>query len=92
MQSHYVVRRPILTEKSTFAMNEAKQYCFEVDRTATKVQIKNAVQDLYKVRVVSVNTQTRKGKARRLRYGLVEEPATKKAVIRLHPEDTIDLF
>jgi large subunit ribosomal protein L23 len=92
MQAHYVVKKPILTEKSTFAMNEGKLFSFEVDRTATKDQIKAAVQHLYNVRVQSVNTQVRKGKQRRLKYGLVEEPATKKAVVRLHPDDNIDLF
>jgi large subunit ribosomal protein L23 len=92
MQAHYVIKKPILTEKSTFTMNEGKQYAFEVDRTANKQQIKAAVQHLYNVRVLSVNTQVRKGEERRLKYGLVVEPPTKKATVRLHPEDTIELF
>jgi large subunit ribosomal protein L23 len=92
MQAHYVIKKPVLTEKSTFAMNEGKQYAFEVDRAASKDQIKAAVQHLYNVRVVSVNTQVKKGKQRRLKYGLTVEPATKKATVRLHPEDTIELF
>lgn len=92
MQAHYVIKRPLLTEKSTVGMNELKQFCFEVDRGATKDQIKAAVQHIYNVRVLSVNTQVRKGKTRRLRYGIVDEPATKKAIVRLHAEDTIELF
>ncbi|MEX2217890.1 MAG: 50S ribosomal protein L23 [Phycisphaerales bacterium] len=93
MQAHYVVKRPILTEKSTFAMNEgSKRYAFEVDRGASKDQIKAAVQHLYNVRVTGVNTMVSKGKKRRLKYGVITEPTTKKAIVRLHPEDTIELF
>ena len=92
MQAHYIVKRPILTEKSTFTMNEGKQYAFEVDRSATKDQVKAAVQHIYNVRVLSVNTQVKKGKHRRVKYGLTIEPSTKKATVRLHPEDTIELF
>jgi large subunit ribosomal protein L23 len=92
MQTHYVIKRPIVTEKSTFAMNERKQYSFLVDPRATKDDIKNAVQQLYKVRVLAVTTQNRKGKERRLRYGVVTEPVTKKATVRLHEEDVIELF
>jgi large subunit ribosomal protein L23 len=92
MQAHYVIKRPLLTEKSTEGMNELKQFAFEVDRTATKDQIKAAVQHIYKVRVVSVNTQVRKAKTKRLRYGVVTPAPTKKAIVRLHEEDTIELF
>lgn len=92
MQAHYVIKKPIVTEKSTFAMNERKQYSFLVDPRATKDDIKRAVQELYKVRVLDVNTQNRKGKERRLRYGVVQETTTKKATVRLHDDDVIDLF
>jgi large subunit ribosomal protein L23 len=92
MEAHYIIKRPLLTEKSTFAMNERKQFSFEVDPRASKTDIKRAVEEIYKVRVVGVNTQNRKGKHRRLRYGLVTEPTTKKAIVRLHPEDNIELF
>ncbi len=92
MDATYIVKKPLLSEKSTFAMNEQKRYSFLVDRRASKTEIKQAVQDLYKVRVVGVNTQVHKGKQRRLKYGLVVEPTTKTAVVRLHPEDSIELF
>jgi large subunit ribosomal protein L23 len=92
MQAHYVIKKPILTEKSTFTMNEGKQYAFEVDRTATKDQIKAAVQHLYNVRVLSVNTQVKKGEQRRIKSGMVVDAPTKKATVRLHAEDTIELF
>ena len=92
MEAHYVIKRPLLTEKSTFAMNERKQFSFLVDPRATKDDIKKAIEKIYNVRVVGINTQNRKGKHRRLKYGMVVESATKKATVRLHPEDTIELF
>jgi large subunit ribosomal protein L23 len=92
MQAHYVIKKPLVTEKSTFAMNERGQYAFEVDPRATKDDIKKAVEQLYKVKVVGVNTQNRKGKQRRLKYGLVTEPTTKKATVRLAEGQTIEMF
>jgi large subunit ribosomal protein L23 len=92
MDAVHVIKRPIVTEKSTFAMNERKQYSFLVDPRASKGEIKRAVEEAYKVRVVGVTTQVRKGKWRRMRYGLVQEPLTKKATVRVHPDDTIDLI
>jgi large subunit ribosomal protein L23 len=87
-----VIKHPLLTEKSTFAMNERRQYTFLVDRRATKTDIKDAVQSLYKVKVTGVNTQVRKGASRAMRYGLVVEPETKKAVVTLKEGDAIELF
>lgn len=92
MHAVHVIKRPILTEKSTFAMNEQKRYCFLVDPHATKREIKAAVEEMYKVRVLGVSTQVRKGRWRRLRHGITQEPTTKKATVRLHEDDTIELF
>jgi large subunit ribosomal protein L23 len=92
MEAHYVIKQPILTEKSTFAMNEKGQYSFLVDPRATKDQIKKAIQDLYKVKVIRVNTQVRKGKFRRMRTGLTQESTTKKATVRLAEGQAIELF
>jgi large subunit ribosomal protein L23 len=87
-----IIKKPLLSEKSTYAMNEQKRYGFLVDPRATKTEIKNAVQQIYKVRVIAVNTQVRKGKERALKYGKVTEPLTKKATVRLHADDSIELF
>jgi len=87
-----VIKHPLLTEKSTFAMNERRQYTFLVDRRATKTDIKAAVQALYKVKVTGVNTQVRKGEARNLRYGKVVLADTKKAIVTLKEGDAIELF
>lgn len=91
MQSHHIIKRPLLTEKSTFHSDESKRYAFEVAVKARKDEIKNAIQDLYKVRVVSVNTITRQGPTRRLKYGVVKGKVSKKAIVRIHPEDTIEV-
>ncbi len=87
-----VIQRPLVTEKSTYAMNEQKRYSFIVDPRATKDEIKDAIQKIYKVRVVGVNTQVRKGEYRRIKSGEVKDPATKKATVRLHKDDSIELF
>ena len=92
MEADYVIKRPILTEKRTFGMDEKAQYSFLVDAHARKDQIKRAVEQLYKVKVVGVSTQVRKGKQRRLRVGVVEEPTTKKAIVRLAEGQVIELF
>lgn len=92
MHDIHIIKQPVLTEKSTFAMNEQKKYSFLVAREASKDQIKTAVERLYKVRVTGVNTQNRKGKAKRMRYGVTQEATTKKATVTLHADDVIELF
>lgn len=92
MDSTYIIKKPILTEKSTAAMNEEARYTFEVDRRATKTEVKRAVEHLYGVKVEGVATQVRKGGERRLKYGWVTEKKTKKATVRLAKGQVIELF
>lgn len=92
MHDTHVIKTPLLTEKSTNAVNEANTYTFLVDRRATKDQIKLAVERIYKVRVDDVRTVNRKGKRRRLRYGWVNVGDHKKAMVRLADGDMIELF
>jgi len=82
----------MLSEKSTFAMNEHKQYTFEVDPRASKPEIKAAVEKIYKVRVVGINTSLRQSKTRMLKFGKVDGTFSKKAIVRLHKDDSIELF
>lgn len=89
---HNVIKRPMVTEKGTWAMNEQNRYAFEVDPRASKTEIKAAVEKIYNVKVEKVNTQVRKGEFRRLKYGLVQLPTTKTAVVRLKEGSTIELF
>lgn len=92
MDSSYIIKRPLLTEKSTFASSEQRRYSFLVDGRATKTEIKKAIQDLYKVRVVGINTNNRTKGERRLKYGVVPGKTSKRAIVRIHDEDTIELF
>lgn len=87
-----VIKRPIITEKATHSSNEHGQYAFEVDRRATKIDIRNAVQELYRVKVVAVNTRNRKGRSRRYRYGVVQLPTVKHALVRVKAGEKIELF
>lgn len=91
MEALYVIKKPLLTEKSTSAM-ELNRYTFEVDRRATKDDVKAAIEKLYNVKVEGVTTQVRKGKLRRMRYGYVHEKVSKKATVRLKEGDRIELF
>ena len=84
----HVIKKPLLTEKGTFATSEFNRHCFLVDRRARKA----AVEELYGVRVLNVATQNRKGKRKRTRFGWVVESTTKKATVKIHPDDTIELL
>ncbi len=92
MEHTTVIRRPIVTEKATTGTDVANTFSFEVDRRATKTQIKAAIQALYSVRVVAVRTQNRKGEHRGFRYGVVQLPTVKRAIVRVHSEDKIELI
>jgi large subunit ribosomal protein L23 len=88
----HVIKRPLITEKATWESGARNRYAFEVDIHATKVQIKSAIAELYKVRVAKVSTQVRKGKNFRTKFGMSNTGDWKKAIVQLHPEDKLDLF
>ena len=92
MEPATVIRRPLVTEKSTFTGDTFKRYGFEVDPKATKPQIKHAIEQLYGVRVISVATQNRRGERRRNKYGWFIKGAMKKAIVKVHQDDKIELF
>ncbi len=92
MEATNVIRRPLVTEKVTWAMNEQNRYSFEVDPRATKTDIKSAIEAIYKVKVEKVSTQIHKGKFRRMKYGLTQMPTVKTAVVRLKEGSAIELF
>jgi len=87
-----VIRRPMVTEKSTRQKEESRQYVFEVHRDANKIEIQSAVERLFKVRVLQVRTSNVLGKVKRLgrRYG--KRPDWKKAIVTLKEGDRIDFF
>ncbi|MGH9082805.1 MAG: 50S ribosomal protein L23 [Acidimicrobiales bacterium] len=88
-----VLLRPVISEKSYALMNE-RVYVFVVDQSATKVDVRHAVEESFGVRVDKVNTLNRKGKATRNRRTNVKgrRPGTKRAFVTLHAGDKIDLF
>lgn len=92
MDKHYVIKRPLLTEKSTMQSNELARFAFEVDRTATKTDIKDAVESIYKVNVVKVNTMIHKSRQKRNKHGWTGGKLTKKALVLLKDGQTIELF
>ncbi len=86
-----IIRRPLITEKATIAL-ENNQYTFEVAPRATKPQIKSAIEKLFDVKVVSISTQNPPRKKRRVGQFIGHRAAYKRAVVRLAPDDSITLF
>ncbi|SED61282.1 50S ribosomal protein L23 [Ruania alba] len=85
-----VVIAPVVSEKSYNLLDEGK-YTFVVDPRSNKTEIKIAIEQIFDVKVASVNTINRKGKTRRTRFGLGKRKDTKRAIVTLR-EGTIDIF
>ena len=97
MDIYQIIVRPLVTEKGTFLAGRRFEgrggtYSFEVHRDAKKAEIKQAIEKIYNVKVLSVRTANRKGKKRRygMRYGVTA--SWQKAVVELHSDHHIDLF
>ncbi len=86
-----VIIRPIVSEKS-YAGLEQNTYTFLVDPRATKTEIKEAVQKIWDVHVISVNTLNRRGKVKRRRYTKGKRPDQKRAIVTLAEGDSIEIF
>ncbi len=87
-----IIKRPLVTEKSTWEGAARNRYSFLVDMRASKKQIEVAVAELFSVRVTKVRTQIRKGRTYRTRHGVANTGDWKKAIVQLYPDDKIDLF
>lgn len=85
-----VIRSPLITEKATMA-SEFNQFSFRVPLTATKPQIKKAIEALFKVNVVAVNTSITRGKFKMFRGRAGVRSNTKKAIVRLAEGQSIDV-
>ncbi len=92
MNEFDVIRRPIITEKSSSLKEAGNQYVFEVQRDANKIEIKKAVEKLFKVKVLSVQVALMEGKERRVGRFSGKRPDWKKAIIKLSPKDKITIF
>ncbi len=91
MESYEVLRRPIVTEKSTMQA-EQRVYTFEVDGRANKLQVKEAVEKAFGVEVVSVNIINVPGKPRRWGRHVSHTPSWKKAIVKLAEGQRIEFF
>lgn len=91
MHLYEVLRRPLITEKSTVLQAENK-YAFEVAEGANKHQVKQAVEEAFKVKVTAVNIMMVPGKTRRVGRRQVLTRSWKKALVTLKPGDKIGLF
>ena len=86
-----ILVRPVVSEKSYGLLDEGK-YTFVVAPDANKTQIKQAVEEVFRVKVTGVNTLNRQGKRRRTRFGWGKRVDTKRAIVTLAEGDRIDIF
>jgi len=87
-----IIKGPIVSEKATLLNQKLKKLVLKVHPQANKVQIKDALQRLFDVKVEKVNTLNRIGKTRRMRRTIVQRPTTKRVIVTLKEGYTIDLF
>ena len=87
-----IIKKHLVTEKCTWEGAARNRYSFLVDLRANKHQIRDAIRQIYNVRVLKISTQVRKGSSYRTRHGLAHLGNWKKATVQLHPEDKLDLF
>ncbi|MBM4358769.1 MAG: 50S ribosomal protein L23 [Deltaproteobacteria bacterium] len=93
MHAEHIIKRPILlTEKASRIREESNQYLFEVAEAANKIQIKSAVEQLFGVKVTSVNTLNQRGKYRRMGRGHAKLHNWKKAIVTLAEGSTISFY
>jgi large subunit ribosomal protein L23 len=87
-----VLKRPVNTEKTRDAHDTSNQYVFEVVPEANKIEIRQAVEEIFGVRVTDVRTLNVRGKVKRFRRGTGKKPNWKKAIVTLRDGDVIDVF
>jgi len=91
MQPYEVLYRPLITEKGS-GLQAQNKYVFKVNQGANKLQVKQAVEKAFRVKVASVNVMTVPGRMRRMRNRQVLSPAWKKAIVTVRPGDKIEFF
>jgi large subunit ribosomal protein L23 len=89
---HQTIVRPIVTEQSSVAYQERGEYTFEVHPDATKPTIRQAIEQLFGVKVTGVWTSQMRGKTRRVGRSAGKRPNWKKAIVKLREGDTIEIF
>ena len=89
---HEVVVRPLITEKTSAAYQDRSEYTFEVHPDASKPQIRQAIEDLFGVKVTNVWTSNQRGKEKRMGRSVGRRPNWKKAIVTLREGDSIEVF
>ena len=90
--SYSILKQPLITEKSNLLKEELNQIVFEVDKKANKIEIKEAVEKLFKVNVIKVHTINMQGKIKRLGRSRGKKPDWKKAIVTLKEGEHVDFF
>jgi len=91
MEVHQIIKKILITEKSTIARDESNKYFFEVDRKANKVEIGKAVEKLFKVKVADVRVINVLGKKKRLGRTVGQKRSWKKAIVTLAAGNRIEV-
>ena len=89
---HEIIKRPIITERTSAAYQDRGEYTFEVAPGATKFAIKAAVEQLFGVKVTGIWASNARGKERRVGQSIGRRPHTKKAIVTLRDGDSIAIF
>ena len=92
MDIYQVIKEPHITEKATLQKEEARQISFKVHKRANKIEIRRAVETLFKTKVVDVKTMNVLGKRRRIGKNSGKRPDWKKAVVTLAPGESVEFF
>lgn len=92
MNPHDIIKKPIDTEKTNIQKETVNQISFEVDKRANRVEIRQSVEKIFKVKVDSVHTMQVKGKKKRRGRTIGKRRDRKKAIVKLMPGERIDFF
>jgi len=92
MDLYQVIKKPLITEKGTKQKEQVNQLTFEVDRSANKILVRNAIENIFKVKVLSVRVINIKGKKRMVGRNVGRKADWKKAIVRLAPGESIEFF
>jgi len=92
MMQYEIIKRPLITEKTNIQKEIANQVTFEVDRRANRIEIRQAVETAFKVKVANIQTMQVKGKVKRRGRSVGKRRDWKKAIVTLMPGERIDFF
>jgi large subunit ribosomal protein L23 len=92
MDSYTIIKKPLITEKCTFIKEKGNYYCFNVQKDATKTEIKKAIEDIFKVHVIEIKTVTMPGKSKRFGRFQSKSERFKKAYVKIKKDEKIDII